>query len=35
VIIYNRIPKAGSGSMNVFLGEAKKRMDFDLCQSKM
>ena len=36
-LIYNRIPKAGSGSMNVFLGEAKHnhRMPFDLCMSKL
>ena len=35
VLVYNRIPKAGSGSMNIFLGEAEPRGGFYLCKSKL
>ena len=36
LIIYNRIPKCGSGSMNVFIGEARTRKkEIELCQSQL
>jgi hypothetical protein len=35
IILYNRIPKCASGSMNIFIEEAKTRQNFTICRSSI
>ena len=35
IILYNRIPKCASGSMNIFIEEAKARKNFTICRSSI